>query len=194
MITPNPYFASLTIEEPATFITIGGDYPVEAALGGYQISVQIATQDVVIIEIPAVQGPAGPGIAGPIGPRWVNQGPYSASTTYNLGDVVTYGGSSYSCLQNATLNQAPTIFPGSWALLSNKGDQGIPGAGTSGTYTHLQVFASTTWNITHNLNKFPSIVTVDTTGREVEGEVTWPNQGTVIVTFSVPLSGTAYLN
>lgn len=64
----------------------------------------------------------------------------------------------------------------------------------STTFAFHQSSAIATWTIVHNLGKFPSVATIDTTGREVEGDVTWPDSNTVIVNFTVAMSGTAYLN
>ena len=77
--------------------------------------------------------------------------------------------------------------------LGVQGPPGVSGAASS-SFEYYQSSAATVWTIAHPLNKSPSVSIVDTTGREVEGEVKWPNHGTVIVTFSVALSGTAYLN
>lgn len=57
-----------------------------------------------------------------------------------------------------------------------------------------QTVASNTWSINHNLEKFPSIATVDSSGNLIIGEVNYQNNNSLTITFSAPLTGTAYLN
>lgn len=52
---------------------------------------------------------------------------YSASRTYNKGAQVFYLGSTYTCLVDATIGQAPTT-PAKWVLTCAGGDQGNQGA------------------------------------------------------------------
>lgn len=61
-------------------------------------------------------------------------------------------------------------------------------------YTHTQGSASATWTITHNLGKNPSISAVDSAGTEVIGEVYYVSLNQLIVYFTEPFSGKAYLN
>ena len=62
------------------------------------------------------------------------------------------------------------------------------------TYIHKQVIASNTWEITHNLYKYPSVSVVDTGGNVVIGDVEYTSLNTLVITFTAPFSGTAYLN
>lgn len=61
-------------------------------------------------------------------------------------------------------------------------------------YVHNQSTPSASWNINHNLAKFPSLVVVDSSGNEVEGEVAHTNNNSLTITFSAAFSGKAYLN
>lgn len=61
-------------------------------------------------------------------------------------------------------------------------------------YIHDQGIASTTWTITHNLNRRPSITIVDSAGTVVQGKRFYVNENIVIVTFNSPFTGKAYLN
>ena len=61
-------------------------------------------------------------------------------------------------------------------------------------YTHTQSVASASWTITHNLNKYPSVTVVDSAGSVVVGDVQYLSLNDVVITFSGPFSGTAYLN
>ena len=81
-----------------------------------------------------------------------------------------------------------------------QGPQGPPGSGGGGsgsagiTFVYYQSIPSSTWSINHNLNKFPSITVVDTTGRELEGDLSYIDANNSMVTFNQSVSGEAYLN
>ena len=60
-------------------------------------------------------------------------GGYSAITSYNIGDVVAYNGSSYASLAASNHGQAPDQSPAYWMLLAAQGPTGSSGpAGTPG--------------------------------------------------------------
>ena len=61
-------------------------------------------------------------------------------------------------------------------------------------YIHTQGLSSSLWNITHNLNKFPSVSVIDSDNKLVVGEVQYQDQNNLTVTFSGSFSGKAYLN
>lgn len=62
------------------------------------------------------------------------------------------------------------------------------------TYVHDQSQASAVWNITHGLNKYPSVTVVDSAKDEVVGEVRHLSTNTTQITFSAAFSGQAFLN
>ena len=62
------------------------------------------------------------------------------------------------------------------------------------TFEFTQGVPSTTWNITHNLGKFPSITVIDTGNTVVTGEYNYTSNTNVILTFSAAFAGKAYLN
>jgi len=66
--------------------------------------------------------------------------------------------------------------------------QGVP------TFVFTQGVAATTWNIQHNLGKFPSITVIDTGNTVVTGEYNYTSNTNVILTFSAAFAGKAYLN
>jgi hypothetical protein len=80
-------------------------------------------------------------------------------------------------------------------LKGDKGDPGIPGP-EYGTYTHIQANAATVWNITHNLNKYPKVVTIDSSMslEEVYGDVRYVDLNRLDVIFGSPFTGEAYLS
>lgn len=61
-------------------------------------------------------------------------------------------------------------------------------------YFHDQGIPDSTWTITHNLNKYPSCVVVDSGGTTVMGQITFITTNSLTVTFSGAFSGSAYLN
>lgn len=66
--------------------------------------------------------------------------------------------------------------------------------GVDKNFVFSQSSASDTWEITHNLGKFPSVSVVDSAGSKVIGEVTYNSINKVTLTFSAAFSGNAYLN
>ena len=64
---------------------------------------------------------------------------------------------------------------------------------SSDTFTHANG-SNTTWNITHNLGKYPSVTVISSTGDEIFGELTFTNTNAIQLTFSEAIAGTAYLN
>jgi RNA:NAD 2'-phosphotransferase (TPT1/KptA family) len=72
----------------------------------------------------------------------------------------------------------------------------IVGLGTSADkhYVHLQNTPSASWTVTHNLNKRPAVVVVDSAESVVIGEVTYNSDNQVTLTFAGAFSGKAYFN
>jgi hypothetical protein len=62
------------------------------------------------------------------------------------------------------------------------------------TFEFEQVTPATTWNITHNLAKFPSITVIDTGDTVVTGQYEYKDNNNVTLTFSAAFAGKAYLN
>ena len=61
-------------------------------------------------------------------------------------------------------------------------------------YTHNQAVASATWNVAHNMGKYPSVSIVDSSGDEVEGDVNYVSLNQLTISFTAAFSGKAYLN
>ena len=72
------------------------------------------------------------------------------------------------------------------------GQPGPPGGDLSTSFE--QSTAQAVWTIDHELGKYPSVTVVDSAGDTVEGAVSYPSLGRVIVRFSAAFAGTAYLN
>ena len=62
------------------------------------------------------------------------------------------------------------------------------------TYIHTQVIPSGIWTIIHNLGKYPSVTTVDTSNEVMLGDVIYINVNTITVLFTSAIDGKAYLN
>ena len=61
-------------------------------------------------------------------------------------------------------------------------------------YTFTQIAAASTWNITHNLKKKPSVSIVDSAENNVYGDIEYINENQLTITFNSAFSGKAYLN
>lgn len=70
----------------------------------------------------------------------------------------------------------------------------VDNSGGDKNYTHTQGSASATWDITHNLDKRPSVSVQDSAGSDIVGQVTYTDNNSLTITFSGATSGKAYLN
>lgn len=62
------------------------------------------------------------------------------------------------------------------------------------TYVYRKSIPASVWEITHNMDKFPSVTIVDSAGSVVMGEVTYESKNKLKVTFTAEFGGSAYLN
>ena len=60
--------------------------------------------------------------------------------------------------------------------------------------THDQGTASATWEVAHNLNKFPSVTVVLSTGQKGYADVTYTDSNNLTITFTGAETGKAYMN
>ena len=71
-------------------------------------------------------------------------------------------------------------------------NNGLVDANKQQSYTHPQAIVSDTWTINHNLNRYPPVLVRNNAGEPVTpNEVQYPTANTTIITFGVPMSGTA---
>ena len=61
-------------------------------------------------------------------------------------------------------------------------------------FVFSQNVASDLWYVVHDLSKYPSVTVVDSGMNVVIGEVTYIDENTLQIKFTVPFSGKAYLN
>ncbi len=62
------------------------------------------------------------------------------------------------------------------------------------TFEFTQGVPATTWNIQHNLGKFPSVSVINNNNVVINGEVTYIDNNNVQLNFSAGFTGKAYLN
>lgn len=75
-----------------------------------------------------------------------------------------------------------------WSSITGKPTT-FPGDG----YTHTQSVPDTTWLVTHNLGRFPSVTVIDSAGTQVVGDTIHVSNMVVRLEFSAAFSGSAYL-
>ena len=61
-------------------------------------------------------------------------------------------------------------------------------------FTYIKSTPDSVWEITHDLDKYPSVTVVDSAGSVVIGDITYTSKSALKVTFSAAFSGKAYLN
>jgi hypothetical protein len=62
------------------------------------------------------------------------------------------------------------------------------------SFVYSQLSASSTWNIIHNLDKYPSVMIVDSANTVVIGNIEYISNNELELTFLSEFSGKAYLN
>ena len=83
---------------------------------------------------------------------------------------------------------------GTQGTQGTQGVQGVQGINREIAYRHNQGVASSTWTIAHNLNFYPNVTTMDSTGAICEGEIVYTNPNNLTITFLAAFSGVAYLS
>jgi len=73
-------------------------------------------------------------------------------------------------------------------------DGGSVSVAYTDTYVFTQSSPSATWNVTHNMDKYPSVTVIDSGNNEVVGDVVYNSLNDLTITFSGSFSGTAYIN
>lgn len=61
-------------------------------------------------------------------------------------------------------------------------------------YTHTQTLSSSEWTIFHGLNKTPNVIIFDDQSNQIFADIKFLSEDAVQITFSEPLTGTAFLN
>ena len=106
-------------------------------------------------------------------------------------DTITDSGSGYSTL-------AVTFIEGNGSLVGDKfyAMAYSPKGQTDKNFvsSSISFSADTPETINHNLNKFPSVTTVDSAGSHVVGDVQHVNDNSFIITFTASFTGKVYAN
>ena len=103
---------------------------------------------------------------------------------------------SYTANGNFYTLNLSNLF-GSGTLVENQFyDFAVFTLASQGTPTFIfdQGVPATTWDITHNLGKFPSITVIDTGNTVIFSEYNYVSNNRVLITFSAAFAGKAYLN
>lgn len=74
-----------------------------------------------------------------------------------------------------------------------QGPAGPPGGG-NWAYVHDQMIPANPWTIVHNLNGYPNVSVVDSSNREVEGDIEYLDANNIRATFSSAFGGKAFLS
>jgi hypothetical protein len=77
--------------------------------------------------------------------------------------------------------------------VTSVGPQGPSGSAAAIFYVHTQAVSSAVWTINHNLNGQPTAVVLDSAGTQCEGTFSYPSSSQMIITFTAPFTGTAYI-
>jgi hypothetical protein len=88
--------------------------------------------------------------------------------------------------------QGPPGPPGPTGPAGAKGDTGPQGP-FAPIFEQTFSASSLIWVIRHDLDVFPVVSLYDLYGSAISGDVVMPDRNTVVVTFAVPLAGTARL-
>jgi len=128
--------------------------------------------------------------------------PLIVNEILKLTDVDSSASNSYGIYrvnsQSLISNEKAYLLP-----LTHRGSSGAPSAEvltislsglSSRSFVYNQSIASDTWVITHNLNSYPSVTVVDSSGNVVVGAVTYNSVDQITINFTAAFSGNAYLN
>ena len=106
--------------------------------------------------------------------------------------------------KNFTLGQLKQFVSNGNLILTTAGTSGpatltdgilnVPVYQSDQTYVFVQSVPSTTWTITHNLNKYPSVSVVNINNVVMYGEITYLSPNQLQIEFSAGFSGKAYMN
>ena len=106
-------------------------------------------------------------------------------------DTITDSGGGYSTL-------GVTFIEGNGSLIGDKfyAMAYSPKGQTDKNFvsSNISFVADTAETVTHNLNKFPSVTTVDSAGSHVVGDVQHINENSLTITFTSSFTGKVYAN
>lgn len=123
------------------------------------------------------------------------------------GDVITYGiyDGVNSEVGRGTYSSSGTTLARTTVIKSTNNDNAIDLTGDAlvfitaiaedfiSRYIHDQGVPSSSWIINHNLNSYPTVTVLDSSGKKVFGDVNYPSVNSMTINFSAPFGGKAYL-
>jgi len=77
--------------------------------------------------------------------------------------------------------------------VASVGVQGPQGPAANIFYTYTQNTPASVWTVTHGLSGYPAATVIDTSGNNCEGTISYTNSNVMVITFTAPFSGTAYI-
>ena len=93
-----------------------------------------------------------------------------------------------------TISTQQIIAPVSVGQRGPQGEPGEPGTSADSGFFHAQASPLAVWEITHNLQRYPSVVVIDSAGSAMEGEIIYLDPDTIKLIFAAPFAGAAQLN
>ena len=116
----------------------------------------------------------------------------NTSSIYVEGTITAVSATSMTV--NVTLLVGSGTYT-SW-MFGITGSPGATGATgpVGGTYDYVQGTPAAVWTIVHNLGYRPQVSVVDSANSIVEGDYSYPDSNTMVLTFSSAFSGVAYLS
>jgi len=163
-------------------VDIGGatQQSVEVRPSAAAFDLGLATEDIDLVVIVEGLGPAGP------------QGPTGRSTHV----FVQAGAPSVGVASGDIWIKSPPVMIPQPTFIWN-GTDWLPLYGDNAApshYEHTQSTAAARWTIAHLLHYDPAVRVMNTTGNTVHGAVTYLDDDNLIIDFSEPIAGTAYLS
>jgi hypothetical protein len=119
-------------------------------------------------------------------------------STFNKGEVLTAAALNALADSIPAATAAVPLIDGVAALGTDagwaRGDHVHPASPGAPTYIFIQAIPAAAWTINHGLGEFPSVAVIDSTGAQVEGDVSYVSGDQIVLSFTGAFSGTAYLN
>lgn len=116
----------------------------------------------------------------------------SNNEVINIDSVVSNKNDQVNIIVSNNVESLEIVGSGPQGIAGPTGPQGPVGLDL--THVHYQISPENTWNIFHNLGKFPSVSVVDSAGSLVIGDVDYNDINNVTIFFTGAFGGKAYLN
>lgn len=75
-----------------------------------------------------------------------------------------------------------------WSILN------LPSIDPYKSFIYEQALPSNRWEVSHKLGRYPSVTVVDSAGTTVEGDIQYIDNNNIVIEFSAPFTGKAYLS